>query len=332
MLILGIETSCDETSAAVVEDGRKVLSNVVSSSLSFHQKTGGVIPEIAAREQIKAIIPVLETALSEASIKPKELDALAVTIGPGLIGSLLVGVETAKTLSFVWEKPLIPINHLWGHVYTNWLQTANSRLTAINFPLIALVVSGGHSDLVIMNNHTSYKWLGGTLDDAAGEAFDKIARFLGLGYPGGPAIEKAAKKGNLKSFGLPRPLIEAKNFDFSFSGLKTAVIREFERNPKLKKNNLAASFQQAAVDVLVKKTVRAAQKFGAKEIVVGGGVAANSSLRLQLTAGGKKIGIPVRFAPLEFCGDNGAMIASAAFFNFKPKPISQIQANPSLHF
>jgi len=331
MTILGIETSCDETSAAVVKDEQKVLSNIVSSSLTLHQKTGGVIPEIAAREQIKAIIPVIETALSAASIKPKDLDTLAVTVGPGLVGSLLVGVETAKTLSIVWDKPIVPINHLWGHIYACWLE--NSQLP--KFPLISLVVSGGHTDLVIMNDHTKHKWLGGTFDDAAGEAFDKIARFLDLGYPGGPAIEKAAKDGNQKAFDFPRPMIGSHNSDFSFSGLKTAVVNTVKKEKTLTQtsiSNIAASFQQAVVDVLVEKTIRAAKKFEAKTIIVGGGVAANSALRLQLKACGKKLGIPVNFADKEFCGDNGAMIASAAYFNFKPKPITQIQTNPSLHF
>jgi len=331
MVILGIETSCDETSAAVVEDGQKVLSNIVSSSLSLHQKTGGIIPETAAREQIKAIIPVLETALSQSFKKPKDLDALAVTIGPGLIGSLLVGVETAKTLALVWNKPIVPINHLWGHIYANWLSNSQSP----KFPLISLVVSGGHTDLMLMNSHTKHKWLGGTFDDAAGEAFDKIARFLGLGYPGGPAIEKASKGGDSKAFDFPRPLIDAKNYDFSFSGLKTAVVNIAKKEKTLTQisiSNFAVSFQQAIVDVLVKKTIQAAEKFQAKEIVVGGGVAANVSLRDKLKATSNKLRINVRFAPLEYCGDNAAMIASAAYFNFKPKPISVIQANPSLHF
>ena len=331
MIILGIETSCDETSAAVVEDGQKVLSNIIASSLTLHQKTGGVIPEIAAREQIRAIIPVLETALSKASKKPKDLDALAVTIGPGLIGSLLVGVETAKTLSLVWDKPLVPINHLWGHIYANWLNNPQPS----KFPIIALVVSGGHTDLVLMNDYKQYKWLGGTFDDAAGEAFDKIARFLGLGYPGGPAIEKASKNGNPQVFNFPRPLISAKNLDFSFSGLKTAVVNTVKKaggSQHLDVSDIAASFQQTVIDVLAEKTILAAKKHNVAEILVGGGVAANSVLRSQLMAKGEKLGIKVSFAPLEYCGDNAAMIASAAYFNFKPKPISQIQANPSLHF
>jgi len=366
MIILGIETSCDETSVAVVENGQKVLSNIISSSLTLHQKTGGVIPEIAAREQIKAIIPVMETALSKASKKPKDLDALAVTVGPGLIGSLLVGVETAKTLSVIWNKPIVPVNHLWGHVYANWLlPISNFKFQISNspkFPLVALVVSGGHTDLVLMNDHTASanalpvrigsaenvpggrkhggqaksKWLGGTFDDAAGEAFDKIARFLDLGYPGGPAIEYAARnfKFQISNIKFPRPMISSHNFDFSFSGLKTAVVNLVHDSQSTihSREEIAYEFQQAVVDVLVEKTVRAAEKFEAKEIVVGGGVAANSALRLQLTADSKKIGIPVRFAEKEFCGDNGAMIASAAYFNYKPKPISQIQANPSLHF
>jgi N6-L-threonylcarbamoyladenine synthase len=268
-----------------------------------------------------------------------------------LIGSLLVGVETAKTLSLVWNKPIVPVNHLWGHIYSNWLKPeVNSKLKienrkikqsihhlpfSIHFPIVALVVSGGHTDLVLMNDHGKSKWLGGTFDDAAGEAFDKIARFLNLGYPGGPAIEKVSKNGNPKAFDFPRPLVSVKNFDFSFSGLKTAVVNTVKKEKSLTQSsisNLAASFQQAVVDVLVEKTIQAAEKFEAKEIIVGGGVAANSDLRSQLTANSKKLGIPVRFADKEYCGDNAAMIASAAYFNFKPKSISQIQASPSLHF
>jgi len=328
MVILGIESSCDETAAAIVENGTKILANIVTSSLVLHQKTGGVIPEIAAREQIKAIIPVIQTALQKARMKPADLDAIAVTVGPGLVGSLLVGVETAKTLALVWQKPIVPANHLWGHIYANWLNDGPKP----KFPLVALIVSGGHTDLVLMYDHTKYKWLGGTLDDAAGEAFDKVARFLGFSYPGGPKIERVARGGNENAFALPRPLIGAKNFDFSFSGLKTAVIREFEKNPKLAKKDLVASFQKAVVDVLVEKTIRAAEKFGVKTIVVGGGVAANFALRSQLTADVKRLGITVRFPAIELCTDNGAVIASATFFNYKPVPPSKIQANPSLHF
>lgn len=328
MVILGIESSCDETAAAIVENGTKILANTVTSSLVLHQKTGGVIPEIAAREQIKAIIPIIQTALEEAHKKPADLDAIAVTVGPGLVGSLLVGVETAKILALVWQKPIVPVNHLWGHIYASWLNGSPKP----KFPLVALIVSGGHTDLVLLEDHGKLKWLGGTLDDAAGEAFDKVARFLGLPYPGGPEIERVAKEGNGNTFALPRPLIGVKNFDFSFSGLKTAVIREFEKNPKLSKKDLIASFQKAVVDVLVEKTIRAAEKFEVKTIVVGGGVAANSALRFQLSAYCKRLEIPVSFPPIELCTDNAAVIASAAFFNYKPVPPEKIQAYPSLHF
>lgn len=331
MKILGIETSCDETSAAIVEDGQKVISSVVSSSVELHKKYKGIVPEIAAREQIKVITPVIETALEEAGKKPKDLDALAITIGPGLIGSLLVGVETAKTLAFAWNKPLVGVNHLTGHIYSNLL----NNNSPFKFPPIVLIVSGGHTDLILMTDHGKYKLIGGTRDDATGEAFDKVARILGLGYPGGPAIEKAAKNGDPKAFNFPRPLIDTKNFDFSFSGLKTAVVNTVKKADSCKQlavSNLAASFQEAVVDVLVKKTIRAAEKFDAEQIIVGGGVSANSLLRSRLSLCAKQIGISVKVPPLEFTTDNGAMIASAAYFNFKPKPISAVQANPSLHF
>lgn len=316
MRILGIETSCDETAAAVVENGVKVLSGVVASSQELHEKTGGIVPEVAAREQIRCIIPVIKEALHQAKSGPVALDALAVTIGPGLIGSLLVGVETAKVLSCVWQKPLVPVNHLIGHVYGNWLQE-----TKIDFPAIALIVSGGHTELVLMKDHGQFKWLGGTRDDAAGEAFDKVAKMLGLGYPGGPAIQKAAGSGDPTAFNLPRPLIESQDLDFSFSGLKTAVLREIQNiadlNPQ--RSNLAASFQQAVTDVLIKKTIKAAQEYQVKSVLLAGGVAANQNLRESLELAIKE-NLPAAgyFQPsLKYCTDNAAMIASAAYFNFK---------------
>jgi N6-L-threonylcarbamoyladenine synthase len=354
MPLLGIETSCDETGAAVVKDGTKLLSNVVSSSAALHQKYGGVVPEVAAREQIKVIVPVICQALDEAKTNLEKIDALAVTVGPGLIGSLLVGVETAKTLALIFKKPIIPVNHLYGHLYANWLTDYRLQTTARtkavvgsqkavsmqpNFPLVALIVSGGHTDLILMKGHGQIKWLGGTRDDAAGEAFDKVARFLGLSYPGGPAIEKVSERGDVSRFTFPRPMIDEDNFDFSFSGLKTAVVQEVRKEVEKEKtlsqisiSNLASSFQQAIVDVLVTKTIKAAQKYRVKEILLGGGVAANSALRLQLTDYSKRLGIPVRFPPVELCTDNGVVIASVAFFNFKPKPPEKIQAKPGLYF
>jgi len=318
MLILGIETSCDETSAGIIHTRNnklELLSNVVSSSLPLHALTGGIIPEVAAREQIKLIIPVISSAIEESKLTMNNIDAIAVTFGPGLLGSLLVGVETAKTLSFAFNKPLIPVNHLLGHIYANWIDQ-NSE---IEFPALALIVSGGHTDLVLIKDHGKIKWLGGTRDDAAGEAFDKIGRLLNLPYPGGPAIEKAALDGNEKKFNFPRPMIDSKDFDFSFSGLKTAVLREVQTMKQLSNetiSNMCASVQQAIVDVLVKKTLKAAQRFKVKSILLGGGVAANQKLRDELNSSLIINHSSLRlFAPAKsLCTDNGAMIAAAAFF------------------
>lgn len=338
MKILGIETSCDETSAAIVEANLgdktvKVLSNVVASSLTLHSKTGGIIPEVAAREQVKYIIPAIDRALKDSSLA---IDAIAVTAGPGLIGSLLVGVETAKTLAYVWEKPIIPVNHLIGHIYANFVgEISNNPIP--EFLALALIVSGGHTDLVFMKNHQKIKWLGGTRDDAAGEAFDKIGRLLGLSYPGGPAIERLAKNGNANAFNFPRPMIDSDDFDFSFSGLKTAVLREVKAMKQLSNEtiaDIAASVQQAIVDVLVIKTLKAAQKYKVKSILLGGGVAANGKLREGFEQKTKdQMPMTKLFAPSKsLCTDNAAMIAAAGFFNYKPAHWSKITANPELYF
>lgn len=331
MFILGIETSCDETAAAVVENGTKILSNVVSSSLPLHVKTGGIIPEVAARQQIRHVIPVIENVLgSTPGIDAQKIDAIAVTIGPGLIGSLLVGVETAKTLALVWKKPIIPVNHLIGHIYANLIGENPKPDTNIKFPAIALIVSGGHTDLLLMKNHGQLKWLGGTRDDAAGEAFDKIGRLLNLPYPGGPSIEKEALKGNPKSYNFPRPMIGLDNFDFSFSGLKTAVLRKVKTMEELNNEtiaDIAASVQQAIIDVLISKTLRAAQKYQARSILLSGGVAANQKLRDEFELNAKI------FAPQKsLCTDNAAMIAAAAFFNYTPSSWKKTTANPELYF
>lgn len=335
MTLLAIETSCDETSVGIIEEKKKdeikLLSNIISSSLPLHAKSGGIIPEVAAREQIKLIIPVLSAALEQAGLRMEGIDAIAVTYGPGLLGSLLVGVETAKTLSYVYNKPLIPVNHLLGHIYANWIEQQRE----IKFPALALIVSGGHTDLVLLNSHSSLKWLGGTRDDAAGEAFDKIGRLLGLPYPGGPAIEKVALNGNAKAFNFPRPLIDSDDFDFSFSGLKTAVLREVQTMKQLNSeaiSDVSASVQKAVVDVLVKKTLNAAREFKAKSILLGGGVAANQKLRDELQGSTDKFNIELFIPPKSLCTDNGAMIAAAAFF--KPKPInwSKLSTNPQLYF
>jgi N6-L-threonylcarbamoyladenine synthase len=335
MMILGIETSCDETAAAIVQDGQKILSNVVASSVELHQKSGGIIPEIAAREQSRFIIPVIKESLNKAKIKPEQLKALAVTTGPGLIGSLLVGVETAKTLAYLWQKPLIPINHLQAHLYANWLET---KKKTPKLPAIGLVVSGGHTDLVLMKNHGKIKWLGGTRDDAAGECFDKCARLLELGYPGGPKIALAAKsfqKGKTKNkFKLPRPMLHKDNFDFSFSGLKTAVLNEVKKLKekkqfnKLNTNQLADEIQEAITDVLVSKTKKATEKHGINSLLLAGGVTANSRLREKFKS---SIFSSQLFIPNpKLCTDNATFIASCAFFNYHPLPWQKIQADSSL--
>jgi N6-L-threonylcarbamoyladenine synthase len=335
MTILGIETSCDETAAAIVQDGRKILSNIVASSVKLHQKSGGIIPEIAAREQARFIIPVIKESLIKANIKPRELSALAVTVGPGLIGSLLVGVETAKTLAYLWQKPLIPINHLQAHLYANWLR-AEKKIP--KFPVIGLVVSGGHTDLVLMKNHHEIKWLGGTRDDAAGECFDKCARLLNLGYPGGPAISRAAikfpKEERRNKIKLPRPMIFEDNFDFSFSGLKTAVLnkvkklKEDKHFNKTNINQVANEIQEAITDVLITKTKKAAEKYKVNSILLAGGVIANSRLRekFKLSTLNSLLFIP---SPI-LCTDNATFVAANAFFNYHPIPWQKIQADSSL--
>ncbi len=311
--ILAIETSCDETAAAVVEDGRRVVSNVVASQIEIHARYGGVFPEVASRQHILAMVPVAEQALQEAHLSPDEVDAIAVTRGPGLPGSLAVGINFAKGLALATGKPLLGINHLEGHIYAAWLYEAGgSPPPPPAFPLLALLVSGGHTELVFMEDHLRYRRLGSTRDDAAGEAFDKVARLLGLGYPGGPAIQKAAENGDPEMFAFPRPWLKD-TWDFSFSGLKTAVlraVREIEAAGRpLPVAHLAASFQAAVADVLVGKTIEAAQAFHAKSIVVAGGVSANRLLRERITA---EAPVPVHIPPLRYCTDNAAMIAAAA--------------------
>ena len=353
MKILGIETSCDETAAAVVENGTKILSNVVSSSASSHAKTGGIIPEIAARQQSRYMVAVINESLKKSKSPTSSIDALAVTVGPGLIGSLLVGVETARTLAYIWKKPIVPVNHLLAHIYANWLETSNKSPVTINklpkFPSLALVVSGGHTDLVLMKRHGRLKWIGGTRDEAAGEAFDKSARLLELGYPGGPAISAEAEKylsknPNAKLNLFPRPFLEnflsrgrpSSGWDFSFSGLKTAVLREVKSNPtslKLRRTELAAQVQEAIVDVLVDKTIRAVKKYKPKSILLAGGVAANIRLREKFQ---DKINnliyekVSFHVPPVNLCTDNATYIASCAFFNFSLVPWKAISANPQL--
>lgn len=308
-LVLGIETSCDETAAAVVENGTKILSNVVASQVAIHAQYGGVFPEIASREHMLKIVPVIDAAMHQAHVTWKDLALIAVTYGPGLAGSLLVGVNTAKALAFAHDLPLVGVNHLEGHLYSNWLDSATS---SHEFPMVVLIVSGGHSEIVLMRDHGDYVVLGHTLDDAAGEAFDKVARLLGLGYPGGPVIQQAAERGNPQAFKLPRAWLRG-TYDFSFSGLKTAMlhlVQSFEGKKHLPIADLAASFQVAVVDVLVEKTCQAAVEYRAKEILLAGGVSANAQLRRTMLA---RAPVPVAIPPIQLCLDNAAMIAAAGF-------------------
>lgn len=326
--ILAIETSCDETAAAVIEEGVFIRSNVVASQIDIHRRYGGVFPEVASRQHILAISTVIQDALIQARTGWNELDAVAVTYGPGLAGSLLVGVNAAKGIAIALERPLIGVNHLEGHLYSNWLDAEGSgHAPEIKFPALSLIVSGGHTELVLVRGHGNYEILGRTIDDAAGEAFDKVARILGIGFPGGPAIQKAAEGGNPGAYKFPRARLKG-SLDFSFSGLKTAVLREVQKFTNVDKMhqpdktgqnrlplnampvaNIAASFQMAVVDVLVEKTKTAADEYGVEEILLAGGVSANSLLRNKMMAGA---GRPVRVPPLFLCTDNAAMIGGAA--------------------
>jgi N6-L-threonylcarbamoyladenine synthase len=315
--ILAIASSCDETAAAVLEDRSHILSNVVATQVELHAKYGGVFPEIASRQHILTIYPVVEEALNQAHLSLEEIDAIAVTRGPGLAGSLVVGMNMAKALALGSGLPLIGINHLEGHLYSAWLRMDETQpFSPPEFPLIALIVSGGHSSLILMNGHHDYQRLGATLDDAAGEAFDKVARLLELPYPGGPSIQKAAEQGSPTAFTFPRARLEG-TWDFSFSGLKTAVLRQVntfkEQGRALPVNDLAASFQQAVVDALTEKTFLAAEQFKARHILVGGGVSANRVLRNAFTS---QTHFQVHIPPLKYCTDNAAMIAAAGYFRY----------------
>jgi len=314
--ILGIETSCDETAASVLGNGTQVLSNIVASQADLHAKFGGVFPEVASREHIKTIYTVVDEALKEAHLSIQELDAIAVTRGPGLAGSLVVGMNMAKGLSLASGIPIIGVNHLEGHLYSAWVPQENADYQQPQFPVIALIVSGGHSSLVLMQDHLTYTQLGRTLDDAAGEAFDKVARLLDLPYPGGPSIQKSAETGNVHAFQFPRAWLEG-TWNFSFSGLKTAVLRKLQElhsdgRPVIIEN-LAASFQTAVVDVLSEKTLAAAREFHARSIVVAGGVSANRALRKAFL---EQKEFPVHIPPLHLCTDNAVMIATAGYYRF----------------
>jgi N6-L-threonylcarbamoyladenine synthase len=309
MKFLGIETSCDETAAAVVEDGVNILSSVISSQIDIHRRYGGIVPEVASRQHLITILPVIESCLQQAKLGWKDIDAISVTYGQGLAGSLLVGVNTAKAFSLSHNLPLIGINHLEGHIYANWL---TGQIPS--FPCLCLIISGGHSDMVLMRDHGNLNKIGQTRDDAAGEAFDKGARIMGLGYPGGPAIETESRKGSTV-VDLPRAWLKGTD-DFSFSGLKTALLHLSQNDEiynNLKISDVAASFQQAIFDVLIKKTIAAAKRLNVKKILLAGGVAANKTLNEQFN---KMSPIPVTIPPPVLCTDNAAMIASCGYFSF----------------
>ncbi len=316
--ILAIETSCDETACAVLENGRALVSSVVASQMDVHARYGGVFPEVASRQHVLSITPVVEEALRKAGVTINQVDAIVVTRGPGLAGSLVVGLNAAKGIALGAGKPLVGVNHLEGHIYAAWLHDASelNPPPAPQFPLMALLVSGGHTELNLMTDHLSYKRLGATLDDAAGEAFDKVARLMGLPYPGGPSIQKIAVEGNPTAFAFPRAWLD-ESYNFSFSGLKTAVLREVRRFEAEKQPipvaDMAASFQTAVIDVLFSKTMQAARQYGVQEIIIGGGVSANKALRETFLAQNEfKVHIP----PLKYCTDNAAMIASAGYYRY----------------
>lgn len=314
MIILAIETSCDETSAAVLKENGcqlELLANIISSQIDIHKKYGGVVPEVAARMHIKNILPVIIEALVAAKIQPEKIDLIAVTSGPGLLTSLIIGLETAKTLSFVWQKPLIAVNHMYSHIAANFLKGQ------IKFPAICLVVSGGHTEIIYLKNYWQSKKIGQTVDDAAGEAFDKVAKLLGLSYPGGPVVSKMALQGDAEKYKFPRPMLTANNFNFSFSGLKTAVLYQTKKEDLNKDQvifDFCASFEQAVVDVLVNKTLKAAKKFKVKTIMLAGGVAANRKLRETLEKESQEAGFEFWVPELKLCTDNAAMVAIAGYY------------------
>ena len=359
MKILAIESSCDETSAAVVEKkGSEIIvhSNVTTTSLLTHAKTGGIIPENAAREQVKYIMPVITKALigsnkktdgsskNAQEILKKDVEAIAVTYGPGLIGSLLVGVETAKTLSYIFEKPIIPVNHLLAHIFANFIVSdesnffsdSNQKIKTIDYPFIGLIVSGGHTDLLYFKNIKEFTWLGGTRDDAAGEALDKIGRLLDLSYPAGPEIEQRAKNGSTTKIRFHAPLLGEKTFDFSFSGLKSEVMRftKLHALSENMKNEICFAAQKAAIDVLTRKTLNAAEQYNASTILIGGGVSANQTLIKNLKSQGKaRIPFLKVFSPeKKYCTDNAAMIGAYALLNSTEKPWKEVHADPELYF
>ncbi|MCR2823581.1 tRNA (adenosine(37)-N6)-threonylcarbamoyltransferase complex transferase subunit TsaD [Lederbergia panacisoli] len=330
LIVLGLETSCDETAASIIKNGTEILSNVVASQIESHKRFGGVVPELASRHHVEQITIVLEEAFQQANLTIKDMDAIAVTEGPGLVGALLVGVNAAKALAFSHKIPLVPVHHIAGHIY------ANRLITELKFPLISLVVSGGHTEIVYMEKHGSFQVIGETLDDAAGEAYDKVARTLQLPYPGGPHIDRLAHEGK-PTIDLPRAWLEEGSYDFSFSGLKSAVINTLhnaeQRGETVNPEDLAASFQESVVEVLTEKTVRAAKEYNVRQVLLAGGVAANKGLRDSLTSAFKNLPeIELIIPPLSLCTDNAAMIAAAGsiLFEMGKRGTMEMNAHPGL--
>ena len=321
--ILGIESSCDETSVSIVKNGCEEIATIISSQIDIHKNFGGVVPEIASRNHVKNVTMVIEECLNEASMTMEEIDAIAVTYGPGLIGSLLVGLEAAKTLAFVYQKPLVPVHHISGHIY------ANNLVKPLKFPLISLVISGGHTELIYMKDHLCFEKLGSTLDDAVGECYDKVARVLDIPYPGGPLVDKLAHEGE-DTYSLPIPLDDA-SYNFSFSGLKSAVINlvhnESQRAKEINKANLATSFQNVVVESLTKKTMRALKEYNVPRLIVAGGVAANRGIRERFTKLCEENNIDLSFPVMKYCTDNAAMIASVGYYLYKAGKISTLKIN-----
>ncbi len=334
MIILSIETSCDETAAAIIKTTRDrvvIGANIVSSQIKIHAQYGGVVPEVAARQHVQNIVPVIERAFAIAKCQPKHIDLIAVTAGPGLMTSLMVGVETARALSFAWGKPLLPVNHMYGHI------AGAMSDKKIIFPALCLIVSGGHTELVLMRSHTKYRKIGATVDDAVGEAYDKVAKMLNLGYPGGPIVSARATKGDAQAYELPRPMINSGDFNFSYSGLKTAILylsKKVNVQDEQVINNLCASFQRAALDVLITKMKKAAVKYRVKTLMLAGGVAANKQLRADLTVLADDLQLPLLLPDFSLCTDNAAMIALGAYhLSREKKPVlgtwKRVKANPN---
>ena len=323
MNILGIESSCDETSVSIVRNGTKEIATVISSQIDVHKSYGGVVPEIASRHHVKNITMVLEECLEKANMTMDEIDGIAITYGPGLIGSLLIGLEAAKTLSFIYQIPLIPVHHIAGHIY------ANSLVHSLKFPLLAVVVSGGHTELIVMKNHYQFEKIGGTLDDAIGECYDKVARVMGLEYPGGPKVDKLAAEGKV-TYKLPTPLRDD-SYNFSFSGLKSAVInlanKEKQKGNEIRTADLAASFQKAAVDAIILKVKKAIVEKKIKNVILAGGVAANQGLRKAMQELTEELVVKLSIPPMKYCTDNATMIAAAGYYAYKDGRVADLNLN-----